>query len=101
MFCNICSMVTGRTVFAPCAPYAFVKLLFCGEIAIEGENVVIVGADNIAGEPKAPMLMSCSTTFLVCSIKARDLVRCAILAEILIVATGVPFLINQAMDKRG
>lgn len=69
MFCNICSMVTGRTVFAPCAPYAFVKLLFCGEIAIEGENVVIVGADNIAGEPKAPMLMSCSTTFFVCSIR--------------------------------
>ena len=33
--------------------------------------------------------------------QARDLVRCAILAEILIVATGVPFLINQAMVKRG
>jgi len=98
---NIGALVAGRTVFAPCTPYGIVNLLDHEKIAIEGQNVVIVGASNIVGKPMAAMLMARDATVSVCHVKTRDLAQFTILADILIVAAGVPGLINGAMVKTG
>ena len=98
---NIGGLVTGNTVFSPCTPYGVVKLLESEGIAVEGQNVVVVGASNIVGKPMALMLMAADATVSICHAKTRDLAQYTILADILVVAAGVPNLILPQMVKRG
>lgn len=98
---NIGGLITGNTIFSPCTPYGVVKLLQSEEIAVEGQNVVIVGASNIVGKPMALMLMAADATVSICHAKTRDLAQFTILADILVVAAGVPNLILPQMVKRG
>jgi methylenetetrahydrofolate dehydrogenase (NADP+) / methenyltetrahydrofolate cyclohydrolase len=98
---NVGGLVIGRTVFSPCTPYGVLKLLEHAGIPIEGQNVVIVGASNIVGKPTALMLMARDATVAICHAKTRDLAQFTILADILVVAAGVPGLITAPMVRRG
>jgi methylenetetrahydrofolate dehydrogenase (NADP+)/methenyltetrahydrofolate cyclohydrolase len=98
---NVGGLVVGDTVFPPCTPYGVVKLLEHEGIAIEGKNVVVVGASNIVGKPMALMLMQRDATVCICHAKTRDLAQFTILADILVVAAGKPNLILPQMVKTG
>lgn len=98
---NVGGLVTGSTVFSPCTPYGVVKLLEHEGIPVEGQNVVVVGASNIVGKPMALMLMARDATVSICHAKTRDLAQYTILADILVVAAGVPGLIVPQMVKHG
>ncbi len=98
---NVGGLVTGNTVFSPCTPYGVVKLLEHEQIPVEGQNVVVVGASNIVGKPMALMLMARDATVSICHAKTRDLAQYTILADILVVAAGVPGLIVPQMVKHG
>lgn len=98
---NVGGLVTGNTIFSPCTPYGVVKLLESEGILVEGQNVVVVGASNIVGKPMALMLMHRDATVAICHAKTRDLAQFTILADILVVAAGVPGLIVPQMVKRG
>ena len=98
---NIGALVTGNTVFSPCTPYGVVKLLESEGIDLKGQNVVVVGASNIVGKPTALMLMAEGATVSICHIHTRDLAQYTIMADILVVAAGVPGLIVAQMVKRG
>lgn len=98
---NVGGLVTGNTVFSPCTPYGVVKLLEAEGVSIEGQNVVVVGASNIVGKPMALMLMARDATVAICHAKTRDLAQFTILADVLVVAAGVPGLIVPQMVKTG
>jgi methylenetetrahydrofolate dehydrogenase (NADP+) / methenyltetrahydrofolate cyclohydrolase len=98
---NVGGLVLGDTVFPPCTPYGVVKLLEYEGIALEGKNVVVVGASNIVGKPMALMLMQRDATVCICHAKTRDLAQFTLLADILVVAAGHPKLILQQMVKTG
>ena len=98
---NVGGLVTGNTVFSPCTPFGVLKILENEGIPIEGRNVVVVGASNIVGKPTALMLMARDATVSICHAKTRDLAQYTILADILVVAAGVPGLIVPEMVKRG
>lgn len=98
---NVGGLVVGDTVFPPCTPYGVVKLLEHEGIAIEGKNVVVVGASNIVGKPMALMLMQRDATVCICHAKTRDLAQFTILADILVVAAGKPKLILPQMVRTG
>lgn len=98
---NVGGLVVGDTVFPPCTPYGVVKLLEHEGIALEGKNVVVVGASNIVGKPMALMLMHRDATVSICHAKTRDLAQFTILADILVVAAGKPNLIVPQMVKTG
>jgi methylenetetrahydrofolate dehydrogenase (NADP+)/methenyltetrahydrofolate cyclohydrolase len=98
---NVGSLVVGGTIFPPCTPYGVVRLLEHEKIAIEGKNVVVVGASNIVGKPMALMMMQKDATVSICHAKTRDLAQYTILADILIVAAGKPNLITAPMVKTG
>ncbi|WP_157217923.1 bifunctional methylenetetrahydrofolate dehydrogenase/methenyltetrahydrofolate cyclohydrolase FolD [Flavisphingomonas formosensis] len=98
---NVGGLVVGNTIFSPCTPYGVVKLLESENIAIAGQNVVVVGASNIVGKPMALMLMSRGATVSICHALTRDLAQFTILADILVVAAGVPNLILAPMVKAG
>jgi methylenetetrahydrofolate dehydrogenase (NADP+)/methenyltetrahydrofolate cyclohydrolase len=98
---NVGGLVTGNTVFSPCTPYGVMKLLESENIPIAGQNVVVVGASNIVGKPMALMLITEGATVSICHAGTRDLAQYTIMADILVVAAGVPDLILPQMVKRG
>ena len=62
---------------------------------------MVVGASNIVGKPTAMMLMQQDATVAICHKKTRDLAQCTLLADILVVAAGVPGLIVPQMVRTG
>jgi methylenetetrahydrofolate dehydrogenase (NADP+)/methenyltetrahydrofolate cyclohydrolase len=98
---NVGALVAGDTVFPPCTPFGVVCMLEYSNIAISGQNVVVVGASNIVGKPMAMMLMKKDATVCICHVKTRDLAQFTILADILVVAAGKPNLITAPMVKTG
>ena len=61
----------------------------------------MVGVSNIVGKPMAMMLMQRDATVAICHAKTRDLAQFTILADILVVAAGVPNLILPQMVRTG
>jgi methylenetetrahydrofolate dehydrogenase (NADP+) / methenyltetrahydrofolate cyclohydrolase len=98
---NVGGLVTGNTVFPPCTPFGVQKLLEYENVPIAGQNVVVVGASNIVGKPMALMLMQQDATVCICHKKTKDLAQFTMLADILVVAAGVPGLIVPQMVKTG
>jgi methylenetetrahydrofolate dehydrogenase (NADP+)/methenyltetrahydrofolate cyclohydrolase len=98
---NVGGLMTGNTVFPPCTPFGVQKLLEYEKVPIEGQNVVVVGASNIVGKPMAMMLMQQDATVCICHKKTKDLAQFTMLADILVVAAGVPGLIVPQMVKTG
>jgi methylenetetrahydrofolate dehydrogenase (NADP+)/methenyltetrahydrofolate cyclohydrolase len=98
---NVGGLITGNTVFPPCTPYGVQMLLEHEGIDVEGRSVVVVGASNIVGKPLALMLMQQDATVCICHKKTRDLAQFTILADILVVAAGVPGLILPQMVRTG
>jgi methylenetetrahydrofolate dehydrogenase (NADP+) / methenyltetrahydrofolate cyclohydrolase len=98
---NVGGLVTGNTVFPPCTPFGVQKLLEYEKVPIAGQNVVVVGASNIVGKPMALMLMQQDATVCICHKKTKDLAQFTMLADILVVAAGVPGLIVPQMVKTG
>ena len=98
---NVGGLVVGDTVFPPCTPYGVLKLLDHEGIALEGKNVVVVGASNIVGKPMALMLMQRDATVCICHAKTRDLAQFTILADVLVVAAGRSNLILPQMVRTG
>lgn len=98
---NLGGLVSGNTVFPPCTPYGVMRLLDSEHISVCGMNAVVVGASNIVGKPMALMLLQREATVSICHAQTRDLAQYTILADLLVVAAGVPGLISGAMVKRG
>ncbi len=98
---NVGGLVTGNTVFPPCTPFGVQKLLEHENVEISGKNVVVVGASNIVGKPMALMLMQQDATVCICHKMTRDLGQFTRLADILVVAAGVPGLIKGDMVSEG
>jgi methylenetetrahydrofolate dehydrogenase (NADP+)/methenyltetrahydrofolate cyclohydrolase len=98
---NVGALVAGETVFPPCTPFGVQCLLERSNIPISGQNVVVVGASNIVGKPMAMMLMKKDATVCITHVKTRDIAQFTILADILVVAAGVPKLITAPMVKTG
>jgi methylenetetrahydrofolate dehydrogenase (NADP+)/methenyltetrahydrofolate cyclohydrolase len=98
---NMGGLVTGNTVFSPCTPYGVQKILEHEQIPVEGRNVVVVGHSNLVGKPTALMLMQQDATVCICHKKTRDLGQFTLLADILVVAAGVPNLIVPQMVRTG
>ncbi len=98
---NVGGLLTGSTVFPPCTPYGVQKLLEHENVEIAGRNVCVVGASNIVGKPVAMMLMQQDATVSICHKLTRDLAMFTLMADILVVAAGVPNLIVPQMVRTG
>ena len=98
---NVGGLLTGSTVFPPCTPYGVQKLLLHEKVEIAGRNVVVVGASNIVGKPVAMMLMQKDATVCICHKHTRELAMFTLMADILVVAAGVPNLIVPQMVRTG
>ncbi|MFP3254168.1 MAG: bifunctional 5,10-methylenetetrahydrofolate dehydrogenase/5,10-methenyltetrahydrofolate cyclohydrolase [Hydrogenobaculum sp.] len=90
-----------ENAFIPCTPLGIKLLLDEYNIDLKGKNVCIVGAGFIVGKPLSMLILNHDATISVCHKYTKDILEYTKTADILISATGVPFLIKDYMVKEG
>jgi methylenetetrahydrofolate dehydrogenase (NADP+)/methenyltetrahydrofolate cyclohydrolase len=94
-------LMTGKPLFRPCTPYGIMKMLEAEHVPLRGAVAVVIGASNIVGKPMAMLLQSAGATVTICNSKTKDLSWHTRHADILVVATGKPKMIDASMVKAG
>lgn len=98
---NIGGLVAGHPVFPPCTPHGVMEMLAHEGIEVAGQNAVVVGASAIVGKPLGLMLTRRDATVSICHALTRDLAQFTRLADLLVVAAGVPGLVTAEMVHDG
>jgi methylenetetrahydrofolate dehydrogenase (NADP+) / methenyltetrahydrofolate cyclohydrolase len=97
---NVGRLSLGQPGLRPCTPLGVMRLLEEVACAPAGKRAVVVGRSNIVGKPMALMLLQADATVTVCHRKS-DLPREVAQADLLVVAVGVPELIQGEWVKPG
>ena len=98
---NIGNVVYGRRSLVPCTARAVVELVEASGVALAGAHCVVVGASNIVGKPVAVLLMRAEATVVSGNKRTRDMRALACQADVLVVAAGVPHLVDASWIKPG
>jgi methylenetetrahydrofolate dehydrogenase (NADP+)/methenyltetrahydrofolate cyclohydrolase len=94
-------LMTGKPLFRPCTPYGVMKMLESEGVQLRGAVAVVIGASNIVGKPMTMLLQSAGATVTICNSKTRDLGWHTRHADVVVVATGKPRMIDGSMIKPG
>lgn len=102
---NLGRLLAGNPGIASCTPAAIVALLSRSGISTVGKHVVIVGRSNIVGKPLGALLMQDSAdgnaTVTLCHSKTQEIASHTRVADIVVVAAGVPGLLTGEMISKG
>lgn len=98
---NVGLLSTQRPGLVPCTPAGVIEILKRSNIAIAGQEAVVVGRSDIVGKPVAMLLINGNATVTVCHSKTRDLAGVCRRADILVAAIGRAGLITRDFVKPG
>lgn len=98
---NVGRLYEGKPSVVPCTPKGILTILKELEPNLAGKNAVVVGRSQIVGKPMASLLLNEDMTVTICHSKTTNLPEHTRNADVLVVATGVPHLINDSMIKEG
>ena len=102
---NVGRMSIGLPCFVSATPAGILDLLKRFQIETQGKHCVVLGRSNIVGKPMATLMMqkaypgNCTVT--VCHSRSENLQEMCRMADILIVALGVPEFVKADMVKEG
>ena len=91
----------AKDTIVPCTPKGILTILKEIEPSLSGKNAVVIGRSQIVGKPMASLLLNEDMTVSICHSKTKNLIEYTRLADVLVVATGVPRLITDNMIKPG
>lgn len=92
---NISKIYLGEKCILPATTRAIFTLLSHFNIEIEGKNVVIVGRSNLVGKPTIMQMIKNNATVHIIHRQTKNKEETSRLADILIVATGTPHLVDE------
>jgi methylenetetrahydrofolate dehydrogenase (NADP+)/methenyltetrahydrofolate cyclohydrolase len=104
---NIGRMVQGLDTFIPATPYGVLLMLEHFNIETKGKHVVVIGRSNIVGRPMSILLSgerpqgNAHVTLCHRHTPKEETTKMAQLADILIVAVGIPEFVTADMIKPG
>lgn len=98
---NVGFLSTQRPGLVPCTPAGIMEILKRSQIAISGQEAVVVGRSDIVGKPTAMLLLNANATVTVCHSKTRDLTEVCRRADILVAAIGRAGMITRQFVKPG
>jgi len=98
---NVGFLSTQRPGLVPCTPAGIIEILKRSNIAIAGQEAVVVGRSDIVGKPVAMLLINANATVTVCHSKTRDLPGVCRRADILVAAIGRAGMITREFVKPG
>jgi len=98
---NAGQLYLGRPTLVPATPSGIMALLGEYSIPLDRARAVVVGRSDIVGKPVAHLLLQANATVTICHSHTDDLARQTLDADVLIVATGIPGLVDPDMVKQG
>lgn len=98
---NIGKLALNQEAILPCTVRGIITILDSIGISYSGKNAVIIGRSKIVGKPLSYALLNRNCTVTVCHSRTQSIGKFTKNADILIVAAGVPGLINGEMVKPG
>ena len=96
---NVGRMINGKKTLVPCTALGIMRLLEEYNVELAGKNVVIVGRGKLVGRPLITLMLAKDATVTVCHSKTTNLAEMTKMADVLVVACGVPNLITADMVK--
>lgn len=98
---NIGRLFIGSPGHRPCTPGAVMVLLDAYNIPLRGRHAVIIGRSNIVGKPMAHMLLERGCTITICHTDTPSLAEHLRRADIVVAASGRPWLVTPDMLREG
>lgn len=98
---NFGKLFMGDPKFIPCTPLGCLYMLKHEIEDIKGKNAVIIGRSNIVGKPMASLLLSSDCSVTIIHSKSKYIEEHTRKADILIVAVGIPEMIDEKFIKPG
>ena len=96
---NFGKLFMGDPKFIPCTPLGCLYMLKHEIEDIKGKNAVIIGRSNIVGKPMASLLLSSDCSVTIIHSKSKNIEEHTRKADILIVAVGIPQMIDEKFIK--
>lgn len=93
--------VNGTSCFLPCTPNGCMQLIHKTGKAVAGSHCVVVGRSKIVGSPMAQLLLWNNATVTIAHSRTKDLQSVVRMADILVVAVGVPEIVKGDWVKPG
>jgi methylenetetrahydrofolate dehydrogenase (NADP+) / methenyltetrahydrofolate cyclohydrolase len=98
---NVGNLSTHRPGLVPCTPAGCMEILRRANIAIEGQEAVVVGRSDIVGKPLAMLLTNANATVTLCHSRTRNLPAVCRRGDILVAAIGRPGFVTTEFVKPG
>jgi methylenetetrahydrofolate dehydrogenase (NADP+) / methenyltetrahydrofolate cyclohydrolase len=98
---NAGQLYLGRPTLVPATPLGIMALLAEHRIHLDGVRAVVVGRSDIVGKPIAHLLLQANATVTICHSHTDELERHTLDADVLVVAVGVPGIVDPDMVKTG
>src|ERR1700757_2555622 len=98
---NVGFLSTQRLGLVPCTPGGIMEMLRRSNIAVAGQEAVVVGRSDIVGKPMAMLLLNANATVTVSHSKTRDLPGVCRRADILVAAIGRAGMITKDFVRPG
>ena len=98
---NLGSLVMGNNRIVACTPKGIMMILKETGVDLTGKTAVVVGRSVIVGKPISQLLLNANATVITCHSKTVDLKKYTKMADILVVAAGLPHLVTEDMVKKG
>lgn len=98
---NIGKLQQGLDALYPCTPQGCLHLIHQWRSNLQGLVAVVVGRSNLVGKPIAALLLKENATVIQAHSHTKNLKDVTRLADILVVATGHPNLIQADFTKEG
>ncbi|HSZ62670.1 MAG TPA: bifunctional 5,10-methylenetetrahydrofolate dehydrogenase/5,10-methenyltetrahydrofolate cyclohydrolase [Terriglobales bacterium] len=98
---NVGFLSTQRPGLVPCTPAGVMEILRRSDIAIAGQEAVVVGRSDIVGKPVAMLLLNQDATVTVCHSKTYQLPAVCRRADLLVAAIGRAGMVTRDYVKPG
>lgn len=98
---NIGKLIMGSPNIVACTPRGIMSIIDSTGVDLTSKTAVVVGRSIIVGKPISALLLNRDATVITCHSKTKNLKKYTKMADVLIVAAGVPHLITKDMVKNG
>lgn len=97
---NIGKLLMGKPEIVACTPRGIVSIIESTGVDLTSKTAVVVGRSIIVGKPVSALLLNKNATVITCHSKTKNLKKYTKMADVLVVAAGVPHLITSDMVKK-
>lgn len=97
---NMGKLLMGKPEIVACTPRGIMSIIESTGVDLTSKTAVVVGRSIIVGKPVSALLLNKNATVITCHSKTKNLKKYTKMADVLVVAAGVPHLITSDMVKK-